>query len=142
MQLGVRGSKTNWSAVEEEEYVKAGMLFIYLIIVYVTNSVALVRERTIRSNEFSNSFIIQCRIQGFREPYSVTVGRDSSVGIATLYGLHSPGIESRWHQDFPHQSRPALGPTQPPVQWVPGVKRPGRGVDHPTLSRAEVKERV
>jgi hypothetical protein len=24
------------------------------------------------------------------------VGRDSSVGIATAYGLESPGIESRW----------------------------------------------
>ena len=59
----------------------------------------------------------------------VKVDRDSVVGIATRYGLDGPGI------DFPHPSRSALGPTQPPIQWVPGlspgVKRPGRGVDHP-----------
>jgi hypothetical protein len=66
-------------------------------------------------------------------------GPDSSVGIATRYGLDSPGIESRWGRDFLHSSRPPLGPTQPPVQWV---KRPGRGADHRTPSSAEVKERV
>jgi hypothetical protein len=74
------------------------------------------------------------------------VGRNSLVGIATRYGLDGPGIESRWGRDFSQPSRPALGPTKPPIKWVPGlfpgVKRPGRGVDHPLSSSAEVKERV
>jgi len=64
----------------------------------------------------------------------------------TRYGLEVSGIESLCGRDFPHSSRPALLPTQPPIQWVPvlsrGLKRPGRDVDHPPTSSAEVKERV
>ena len=44
-------------------------------------------------------------------------------GIATRYGLDGPGIESWWERHFPHPSRPALWPTQPLVQWVPGLSR-------------------
>jgi hypothetical protein len=42
-------------------------------------------------------------------------GPGSVVGIATGYGLDGPGIKCQWGRDFPHLSRPALGPTQPPV---------------------------
>ena len=66
------------------------------------------------------------------------------VGIATCYRLEVPGIEYRWGRDFPHPSSLALAPTQPTVQWVsfPEVKRPGRVVEHPTPSSAEVKGRA
>ena len=58
----------------------------------------------------------------------LVVGRDSSVGIATPYGLDGPGIESWLRQDFPNLSRPALGPTQLSIQSVTGPS-PGGKVD-------------
>jgi len=73
------------------------------------------------------------------------MGRDSSVDIATRYGMDGQGIESRWGRDSPHPSRPALGPTQPLIQWVPGVSQgsSSRGVAlTPPPFGAEVKERV
>jgi hypothetical protein len=45
------------------------------------------------------------------------------VGIATRYGLDGPGIECWWRREFPQPSRLALWPTQPPIQWVPGLSR-------------------
>jgi hypothetical protein len=73
-------------------------------------------------------------------------GPGSVVGIATAYGLDGPGIESQWGRDFPHLSRPALRPTQPPVQWVPslsrGKVRPRCDADPSPLYSAEVKNRV
>jgi hypothetical protein len=50
-------------------------------------------------------------------------GGDSSVGIVTGYGLDGPVIEFRWGRDFSYTSIPTLSPTQPPVQWVPGLSR-------------------
>ena len=54
---------------------------------------------------------------------SVYCGPGSVVGIATGYGLDSPGFEFRWGRDFPHLSRLAPGAHQPPVQWVMGLFR-------------------
>jgi hypothetical protein len=45
----------------------------------------------------------------------------------------SPGAGKNFH--FSMSSRPTMGPTQPPIEWVPGaispgVKRPGSEADH------------
>jgi hypothetical protein len=94
------------------------------------------RTRRMTANSWFNVFpspverLFKCTdlITRLEEDYSkisrrhkVGVGRNSAVGIATCYGLKGPGIESRWGRDLPHLSRPALGHTQPPVQWVPGL---------------------
>jgi hypothetical protein len=66
--------------------------------------------------------------------------RDSSVGIATRLRAGRARFRVRFPEGlgiflFTTVSRTALGPTQPPIQWVPGalslgVKSPGREVDH------------
>ena len=66
-------------------------------------------------------------------------GRDSSVGVATCYGLDGPVIFSA-----PVQTGPGAHPTSYTLGTgsFPGVKRPGRGADHPLPSSTEVTERV
>jgi len=49
-------------------------------------------------------------------------GPDSSVGTVTDYGLDGPGSNPGGDEIF-RPSIPALGPTQPPVQWVPALSR-------------------
>ena len=56
----------------------------------------------------------------------VVMGRDSSVGIATRYWVDVPDIECRWELYFPLPSRPALGPTQPPIHCVQGSRYGGK----------------
>ena len=68
-------------------------------------------------------FVSRSMVCLFLYSLSYQRGPGSVVGIATGYGLDGPGIESRWGRDFPHLSRPALGSTQPPVQWVPGLSQ-------------------
>jgi len=60
-------------------------------------------------------FILKCREKA-NLLFFDSVGRHSSVGIPTGYGLDGPGIESLWGRDFPHPSRPTLDPIQSPIQ--------------------------
>jgi hypothetical protein len=65
-----------------------------------------------------------------------SVDRGSSVGIAPSYGLVGPGIESRWEARLsaPVSTGPGAHPATCTMGtgYFPGVKRPGRGVDHPS----------
>jgi hypothetical protein len=76
------------------------------------------------------------------------VDQGSVLGIAPRYGLDGPGIKPRWggRCNRPHPSRPALGPTQLPVQWVPGLlpacKSGGAWPWPANPPCAKVKERV
>jgi hypothetical protein len=72
--------------------------------------------------------------------------RASSVGIATGFGLDGRGSTPGRCKVFLFSivSRPAVGPTKPPSQWVPvalspRIKRQGLKADHPPPSSGEVK---
>jgi hypothetical protein len=85
----------------------------------------------------------------FNQVCTVSGSQDSSVGIALRYGLDDRGSRVQFPAGlgiflFTAMSRPALMPTQPPIQWVPRslsleVKRPGREADHSPPSSAKFK---
>ena len=56
------------------------------------------------------------------QPITEVSGPGSSVGIATDYGLDGPGSNPGVDEIF-CTLRPALGPSQPPVKWVPDLSR-------------------
>jgi hypothetical protein len=72
------------------------------------------------------------------------MGRDISIGIATRYGLDGPGIEFRWGSRFivPVQTGPGAHPAPYTMGTgsFPGVKRPGRGIDHPSHLEQKLKK--
>jgi len=75
--------------------------------------------------------------------YVPSCGPGSSVSILTEYGLDDPGSNLGGDEIF-RPYRPSLGPTQPPVKWVPGLPRGkvqlGRAADNSPPSSAAVVE--
>jgi hypothetical protein len=69
------------------------------------------------------SFILIRKVQHLHDsfPQSYKAGRrDCVVSISTRYKLKGPGIENReGGGNFPHPSRPVVGPTRPSTQRVP-----------------------
>jgi hypothetical protein len=68
-----------------------------------------------------------------------------TVGIATDYGLDDREVGVRVQGRaknflFSTSCGPALRPNQPPIQWILGVKRPGREADHSPTASAELKK--
>jgi len=63
-------------------------------------------------------------------------GRDSVLGVATRYGLDRPGFSA------PVQTGPGAHPASYAIDTgsLPGVKRPGRGVDHPPHLAPKLKK--
>jgi hypothetical protein len=62
-----------------------------------------------------SSETLDTNLPNYKESHPSNMGGDSSVGIATRYGLNGPGNESRWRRDFPQPSRPVPRPTEPPI---------------------------
>ena len=84
-----------------------------------------------KASHRNNVMIFTCFLQN-------TGGRDSSVGIATRYGLDGRGIESRWGARFsaPVQTGPGAHPASCTMGTgvFPGVKAAGASCWPPTPS--------
>jgi hypothetical protein len=88
------------------------------------------------------------KIPKFTFVFPQSLGRNSSVGKATCYGLDGPGIESRWGEKTKFSAPVQTGPGALPAFYTigtgtfPRVKRPGLVGDHPHPSSAEIKENI
>jgi hypothetical protein len=72
----------------------------------------------------SSAFVSVC--PNARGKHSSTDHQNTAVLL--IMGLDATGSNPGGGRDFVHPSRPAVGTTQPPVQWVPGLFPGGKAV--------------
>jgi hypothetical protein len=109
---------------------------------------------TFVSRSWKSSLFKMIFLKTLHKEFSRLIGLEYEPGERSRYGnwlragrprgrSSSPGRVNNFL--FSTATRPAPGPTQPPIQWVlgthsPGVKRQGREADHSPPGSAEVKK--
>jgi hypothetical protein len=116
-------------------------LFLYLLLVlfFIVSFIVFICSERVTCKPNCTMFVLQCYgSNAFRYVTVFYRGRNSSVGIATCYGLDGPGIEFRCgtRLSAPVQTGPGAHPFAytmgtGSLSEGEGVKRPRRGADHP-----------
>jgi hypothetical protein len=105
----------------------------------------MLRARTFLSSLICRHKVVWRGLYILKSPFLLEMGQNSSVGIATRYGLDGSGIESRWGEIFCTSPDRPWGP---PILLYngylvfPGYKVAGVWRWLPTPSSDEVKQRV
>jgi hypothetical protein len=111
-----------------------GLIFINLLTVTATHPVLLLTDLMVYRTMKDNFVTWHCCASHWPHIYIIP--------FATVWTTEGSGSESRYDGT---SSKLALGPTQPPIQWIlgalsPRIKRQGREVDHSLPTCAEVKK--
>jgi hypothetical protein len=103
-------------------------------------------SRNTYEKEWINTWILSCNNKNrpsFAQVHNrlhLKYGRDSVVGIATLYELDGPRFRTSGGEIFFARQDRLRSPLRLPARWVQGqsrgVKRPGRCLDHRNLLQA------
>jgi hypothetical protein len=84
-------------------------------------------------------FVNKTKLKEFHQPVLISDERNIIIDFLAL-SIARFLFNKRRNFLFSISSRPALGPTQPPIQRVLGVKQHGREADHTSPASAEVKK--